>query len=91
MTILILLQAAIAAGFIFFCIIGISTIVGTVVLVHFLMRGYWKLSGKNKLLETRSPFYKDPVAYFICLILSVIISLFFSYQILLFIFRGIEL
>jgi len=70
---MILLQAAIAAGFflaiffIIFLMIGVPLLVGT------FMRWSWRVFKKVDYLRNNMPYYKDPVLFFPCLVVSIII------------------
>jgi hypothetical protein len=79
----ILLQAAIAAGFFLFILFGAFLLIVTPKLVGLLMKFIWRRQNKEDYLKNNTPYYKDPVLYFPCLILSIIILSYMFYLLLL--------
>jgi hypothetical protein len=80
---MILLQAAMAAGAIFFVILLIVLIIGVPLLTGIAMKILWRTLGKGDFIINKKPYYKDPLLYFPCLICSIIILTFAFYRLIL--------
>jgi len=80
---MILLQAAMAAGFILLLTLGVFLLIGVPLLTGLFMRTYWKLSGKKQNIEKKTPYYKDILPFFLSILLSAVITLIFFYSLLI--------
>jgi hypothetical protein len=84
---MILLQAAIRFGIIFFVLLIIILIVGAPVLTRFIMKLIMgligELSGKSDTIVSKRPYYKYPVLYFSCMIVSVSVLTYTFYRLVL--------
>ncbi len=72
---IIILQAAMFAELFITFIFTIFSILATTFLTSFLMKFYWEHTNKKHLITGKTPYYKDPIPYFIFIILSFIISI----------------
>jgi hypothetical protein len=81
---MILLQAAIAAGFILILVLIIFLILGVIIFTPLLMKLYWKLSGNSENIIAKKPYHKDIVTFLSSIIISVVISISLFYLFVLF-------
>jgi hypothetical protein len=71
---MVLLQAAMLGEFILVVFYGIFLIIGTILLTGLFMKSYWTLNGKGQNLIQGKPYYKEPLPFFISIILSIAIT-----------------
>ena len=77
---MVLLQAAMLAGAILFICLGLFLIIGAPILTGLCMRTLWTIRKKRDFIDTKKPYYKDPLFYFPCLIFSIAVLTFFFYK-----------
>lgn len=70
---MILLQAAIAAGLFLVILLGIFLLVGVPILVGVLMKFVWRRLNKEEYITNKTPYYKDPVWFFLSVLVSIVI------------------
>jgi hypothetical protein len=80
---MIVLQAAMAAGAIFFVLLGIFLLIGVPILTGLFMKMLWIILGRQDFIKDKKPYYKDPLLYFPCLIGSIIILVVIFYCLIL--------
>lgn len=80
---MIVLQAAMAAGAIFFVFLVIFLLIGVPILTRLFMKILWRVLGREDFIKDNKPYYKDPLLYFPCLICSIIILVVIFYFLLL--------
>ena len=80
---MILLQAAMAAGLILLIVFLVFILIGTFILTRLFLNIYWKLSGKSQNIEAKIPYYKDLLPFLLTIIMSVIITSFIFYLLLI--------
>ena len=76
---MILLQAAIAAGFILLVIFGVYLLIGIPLLTMLLMKTYWKISNQQEKIKKKTPYYKDPYPFVISIVLALGVLIFGFY------------
>ena len=64
------LQAAIAAGIILLAFLCVALVIGTPILTMLYMKAYWKMSNQQEKITHNLPYYKDPLALAICIVLA---------------------
>ena len=70
---MILLQAAMAMGFILLVGLGLFLAIGTPLLVTLFMKLYRKVYRKNGILNNDLPYYKEPLPFFVSIVIAVFI------------------
>jgi hypothetical protein len=81
--VMILAQSAIAGGAVLLLFFGIFLLIGIPILTGAFMKFIWKRMNKVEYIKNNMPYYKDPLWYFPCLILSIILLGFIFYGLLI--------
>ncbi len=82
---MVLLQAAMAAGFILFICLGIFILIGVPFLTAISMKIFWRLSGKHENIKNKIAYYKDTFPFVISVLRSfVTVIMIFYFLIILF-------
>jgi hypothetical protein len=81
---MILLQAAIAAGFVLIIVLILFLFFGATIFTKLLMKLYWKLSGNGKYIIAKKPYHKNIIPFLLSIIISLLISVSLFYSFLLF-------
>jgi formate hydrogenlyase subunit 3/multisubunit Na+/H+ antiporter MnhD subunit len=81
---MILLQAAIAAGFFLILILLLFLIIGPIILTPLLMKLYWELSRNGENIKTKKTYHEDIIPFLLSIIISIIISVSLFYLFVLF-------
>ncbi|HEY4788639.1 MAG TPA: hypothetical protein VIH57_21460 [Bacteroidales bacterium] len=76
---MILLQAAMAAGAVLLIYLGVLLVIVVPILTGLLMRFSWRIFGKQDYIKNGIPYYKDHLLYFLCLLVSIGITLLLFY------------
>jgi len=50
---------------------AILSLIAIIFLSVFFMKTYWKLSGKEQNIVERKQYYKEPIPFLVCIILSI--------------------
>lgn len=76
---MILLQAAIAAGFILLVVFGVYLLIGIPLLTMLFMKTYWKISHQHEKIKNKTAYYKDPFPFVISIVVALCILIFGFY------------
>jgi uncharacterized protein involved in cysteine biosynthesis len=76
---IVLLQAAMAGGFVLFAFLCITLVIGTPLLRGLFMKVYWRLADKKDNITNDKPYYKEPVPFVLSIILSISLLIGFVY------------
>jgi hypothetical protein len=68
---MVLLQAAMLGGFMLVAVFCIFLIVGTPLLTGLFMKVYWRVADKKQYIIDNKPYYKEPLPFLVCVLLSV--------------------
>ena len=60
-------------------VFAVYFLIGVPKLTGFLMKIIWKTRGKEEYLKNKTPYYKDPLWFFPCLILSITVLCYIFY------------
>ena len=78
---MVLLQAAMAGGFLMMIFLGLLLLVGVPILTTILMRVYRKATGKND--KAKKEFYKDIIPFISIVIFSILALLLLFYLLII--------
>ncbi|MCD6012434.1 MAG: hypothetical protein K0Q79_2296 [Flavipsychrobacter sp.] len=79
------LQAAMGFGYVVVLIFGLLILVGVPILTRLFMEYIWRKKGKRKFIEKKTPYYKDPIWFILCMITSfVIVTIVFFFVLIFF-------
>jgi hypothetical protein len=80
---IVLLQAAIGAGMLLFILFPLFLLLGISRLTGIFMKFIWRKRKKEEFLKNKVPYYKDPLWFFLSLLLSVLILGYLFYALLI--------
>ena len=80
---MILLQAAMAGGFVLIILLGVFLLIGIPVLTTVLMKLYWRFAGKKENIKNGKAYYKDFIPFLSILIFSIIALLLLFYMLII--------
>lgn len=86
---MVLLQAAMMAGFVVILGYAILLIIGTPILIGFIMKGYWRLTKRALDFGKQTPYYKEPIPFLISIVISVGIITGLCYCLFLLLFKDV--
>ena len=80
---MVLLQAAMLAGYIILIFLGIYLLIFTPILIGLLMKAFWNFTDKKQNIIDKKPYYKDPFPFIISIFLSVSILIYIFYWLII--------
>ena len=89
MTLFVILQAAMAAGFVALFLYGVFIVLTIIFGSRLLMRMYWKLTNQIEKITNKTPYYKDLFPFLISVIISISVGTFVFWKVIFKLFEDV--
>ena len=89
MTLFVILQAAMAAGFLALVLYGVFIVLTIIFGSRLLMRMYWKLTNQIEKITNKTPYYKDLFPFLISVIISISVGTFVFWKVIFKLFEDV--
>ena len=88
MTLFVILQAAIAAGFLILIFYGVFIVLTIIFGSGLLMRIFWKQTNQVEKITNKTPYYRDIFPFLISVLISISVGTFVFWKVILKLFDG---